>query len=154
MSPTEVYAAGFRRGYRRPPSDGPADSARLLASPAMHELSIANRVVELVTERVREAGPGRVAAITLRIGALSCVHEDALRFGFDLVREGTPASDAELRIVKVPVTIWCAACEREFALPDVRKFTCPACGVPSGDIRAGRELDLEAIELTDEATAG
>ena len=117
----------------------------------MHELSIANRLVELVCEHVREAGAARVTAVTLRIGALSCVHDDALRFSFDLVRAGTPASGAELRIVKVPVTVWCADCHREVVLPDFRTFACPACGRPSGDIRAGRELDLEAIELADES---
>ena len=117
----------------------------------VHELSIASRVVELVGEEVRTAGGGRVVAVTLKIGALSCVHEDALRFSFNLVREGTPLADAELRIVTVPVVIWCAACCREVTLPGIQKFACPECGTPSGDIRAGRELDLESIELADEA---
>ena len=113
----------------------------------MHELSIAQRVVELVADEVRAAGAVRAIGVTLRIGALSCVHEDALRFSFDLVGEGTPAAGAELRIVAVPVTIWCAACGHEVALPGIQKFACPDCGTPSGDIRAGRELDLESIEL-------
>jgi hydrogenase nickel incorporation protein HypA/HybF len=82
------------------------------------------------------------------------VHEDALRFSFSLVREGTPLADAELRIVTVPVAIWCAACGREVTLPGIQKFACPECGTPSGDIRAGRELDLESIELIDDAAAG
>ena len=119
----------------------------------VHDLSIASRVVELVGEEVRAAGGGRVVAVTLKIGALSCVHEDALRFSFNLVREGTPLADAELRIVTVPVVIWCAACSREVALPGIQKLACPECGTPSGDIRAGRELDLESIELVDEAPA-
>jgi hydrogenase nickel incorporation protein HypA/HybF len=118
----------------------------------MHELSIANRIVELVSEQVRDAGGGGVAAVTLQIGALSCVHEDSLRFSFGLVSEGTPLAGAELRIIHVPVVIWCAACGREVAIPGIQKFACPACGAPSGDIRAGRELDLESIELAD-ATA-
>lgn len=120
----------------------------------MHELSIANRIVELVAEHVREAGAARATAVTVRIGGLSCVHEDALRFSFDLVREGTPASAAELRIVTVPVAIWCAACGREVALPGIQKFACPECGTPGGDIRAGLELDLESIELVDASASG
>jgi len=102
---------------------------------------------------VLAAGGGRVAAVTLKIGALSCVHEDALRFSFNLVREGTPLADAELRIVTVPVVIWCTACGREVTLPGIQKFACPECGAPSGDIRAGRELDLESVELADDAAA-
>jgi hydrogenase nickel incorporation protein HypA/HybF len=119
----------------------------------VHELSIASRIVELVGEQVCAAGGGRVAAVTLKIGALSCVHEDALRFSFSLVREGTPLADAELRILTVPVVIWCGGCGREVTLPGIQKFACPECGTPSGDIRAGRELDLESIELVDDAAA-
>jgi len=119
----------------------------------MHELSIASNVVELASSHCRTAGGTRVAVVTLRIGRLSCVHEDALRYGFDLVREGTPLAGAELRIHHVAVAIWCAACDREVELPGIQRFACPVCGTPSGDIRAGRELDLESIELADEPAA-
>ena len=119
---------------------------------SMHELSIASRIVEIASDRCREER-ATAKAITLRIGSLSCVHEDALRFSFEIIREGTPLADADLRIVIVPVTIWCRACGREVTLPGIQKLACPACGTPSGDIRAGRELDLESIELSDAAPA-
>ncbi|MGI9178109.1 MAG: hydrogenase maturation nickel metallochaperone HypA [Pirellulales bacterium] len=113
----------------------------------MHELSIGNRIVELASDCVREAGGARATAVTVRIGALTCVHEDALRFCYELVRESTPLAAAELRIIRVPVTIWCGACGRAVELPGIQKLACPTCGTPSGDIRAGCELDLESIEL-------
>jgi len=116
---------------------------------AMHELSIATNVVEIASRHVAEHGGGRVAAVTLRIGRLSCVHEDALRFSFELVREGTPLAAAELRIVAVPVSIWCPTCAAERELPGIQRFACPACGTPSAEIRAGRELDLDSIELAE-----
>lgn len=119
----------------------------------MHELSIATTVVELATRHAAEQGGGRVTAITLRIGRLSCVHEDALRFSFELVREGTPLADARLEIVAVPVRIWCSACGGERELPGIQRFACPDCGTRSADIRAGRELDLESIELLEAADA-
>jgi hydrogenase nickel incorporation protein HypA/HybF len=120
---------------------------------AMHELSIANRIVEIAGDRCREEA-ARAKVVTVRIGALSCVHEDALRFSFELVREGTPLADAELRVVTVPVAIWCGTCDREVELPGIQRFACPACGTPSGDIRAGRELDLESIELAEDVAGG
>ncbi|MFM7034781.1 MAG: hydrogenase maturation nickel metallochaperone HypA [Planctomycetia bacterium] len=113
----------------------------------MHELSIVTKIVEIATHHVREAGGSRVIAVTLRIGRLSCVHEDALRYGFDLVREGTPLAGAELRIVAVPVSVWCPRCEAAFELPGIQRFACPSCGHLSADIRTGRELDLESIEI-------
>jgi Zn finger protein HypA/HybF involved in hydrogenase expression len=35
--------------------------------------------------------------------------------------------------------------------PTCRKFACHECGTLSGDVRAGREFDLESIELADDA---
>ncbi len=112
----------------------------------MHELSIATRLVEMVGEQLAASG-GRAGRITLRIGRLSCVHEDSLRFSFDLVREGTPAAEATLEIVQLPVRVYCQRCDDEFELPGIQRFICPSCGRPSGDIRQGRELDLESIEV-------
>jgi hydrogenase nickel incorporation protein HypA/HybF len=116
----------------------------------MHELSIATSIVELVSDHVVRAGGGIVRRVTLRIGRLAGVHEESLRFSFDLVREGTPLADAELVVFDVPVRIWCPACATEAELPGVQSFACPVCGTRSGDIRAGRELDVESIELTED----
>jgi hypothetical protein len=37
----------------------------------------------------------------------------------------------------------------EVDLPGIQSLACPACGTTSGDIRAGRELDLESLEILD-----
>ena len=113
----------------------------------MHELSLATNVVEIVSEHLRQAGGGRVAAVTLRLGQLSCVHKDALEYSFALVCEGTPLAGAELRIVMVPVVIFCPACGKEVELPSLQRFACPVCGTRTADIRQGRELDIESVEL-------
>ena len=113
----------------------------------MHELSIAMKVIDEVAKQVAGAGGGRVLAITLRIGRLSCVQEGALRLSFELASAGTELSGARLEIIDVPVRIWCPACAAERELPGVQSLACPECGRLSGDIRAGRELDLESIEL-------
>ena len=117
----------------------------------MHELSIASNVVELASQHAAEHGGARVAAVTLRIGSLASVHADALRVSFDFVRIGTLLQEAELRIVAVPVRVWCTACQAERELPGVQRFACPVCDAPTADIRAGRELELESIELVEAA---
>ena len=119
----------------------------------MHELSIASSIVEIVSEHARQQGGGRVTGVTLRIGRLSCVHEDALRSSFDLVTEGTPLANASLSVIEVPVRIWCAVCNAVVELPGIQRFACPACGHLSGDIRAGRELDIESIQIVDDQVA-
>ena len=113
----------------------------------MHELSIAHRLVEIVTEHANQADQIRVQCVTLRIGRLSCVHQDALRFSFDLVAQGTPLEGAELKVVDVPVVIFCPNCDRTVELPGIQNFRCPRCDTLSGDIRQGRELDIETIHL-------
>ena len=113
----------------------------------MHELSIAMKVIDEVAKQVAGARGGRVLAITLRIGRLSCVQEGALRLSFELASADTELSGARLEIIDVPVRIWCPACGAEQELPGVQSLACPECGRLSGDIRAGRELDLESIEM-------
>ena len=113
----------------------------------MHELSIATSIVEIAGEHALQEGGGRVTSVTLRIGRLSCVHEDALRSSFELVTEGTPLAGASLLMIEVPVRIWCPTCQTEVELPGIQRFACPACGHLSGDVRAGRELDIESIQI-------
>jgi len=113
----------------------------------MHELSIAASIVEQATEHCHHAGGTRVTTITLRIGRLAGIHPAALRFGFDLVAADTPLADATLAIVDVPVRVWCPACSAEVELPGLQRFACPGCGLPTGEIRAGRELEIESLTL-------
>jgi len=119
----------------------------------MHELSIAASIVEAATRHVREAGGGGVATVTVRIGVLAGVSEAALRTGFEFVRADTLLSRAELRVIVVPLAIWCPTCDRAVEPPGPWSLSCPACGTRSGDIRGGRELDLESIELHAPAAA-
>ena len=115
----------------------------------MHELSIANNLVEIVTEHVHDAGADRVAAIHLQIGALSCVHQEALEFSFELVTQGTVLEGARLCMESLPVIIYCSSCNQEIELPGIQSFRCPNCDTPSADIRQGKEMDLVSIEVAD-----
>jgi hydrogenase nickel incorporation protein HypA/HybF len=112
----------------------------------MHELSIMESALSLALERTQTAGGNRVYVIRLRIGALSGVAPDALQFAFDTLVAGTPAEGAELQIDEVPARFWCAACGHEFQAEDMLG-ECPDCHQPSGDVRAGRELELASMEI-------
>ncbi len=113
----------------------------------MHELSIMDSALNLALEQARQAGASRVQVIRLRVGALSGVVPDALQFAFETLTPGTLAEGAQLAIEDVPARFWCAACTREFQAEDFLA-ECPKCGEPSGDLRAGRELELAALEIT------
>jgi hydrogenase nickel incorporation protein HypA/HybF len=115
----------------------------------MHEFSIANSLVEIATEHATNAGAEKINAVTLRIGALSCVHKNALEFSFELITKDTILEGAQLEVIDVPVTIFCAPCDKEVALDGIQCFRCPTCDTPSADIRHGRELDIDSIEITE-----
>jgi hydrogenase nickel incorporation protein HypA/HybF len=113
----------------------------------MHELSIVSSVVESVTESLEKYPGARVTEVRLRVGALAAVVEDSLQFCFGIATEGTPLEGSRLVVNVVPVTVLCAACGEEGPLESLQSFRCPHCRQPASDIRGGRELEIEAIEI-------
>src|SRR3954447_15898831 len=79
----------------------------------MHELAIAEQVVDTAIERGNGA---RVTRVVLHVGVLSAVLPDALRFCFDLVTEGTLAEGAVLEVVEIAGRARCRACGEELEL--------------------------------------
>ncbi|HEY8414341.1 MAG TPA: hydrogenase maturation nickel metallochaperone HypA [Thermaerobacter sp.] len=114
----------------------------------MHEVSIAQSLLELALQVSREQGMGRVKAIHVRLGVLSGVVPDALEFAFGAVSEGTPLAGAALVIEEVPVKVFCAPCGEEHMLRQPFPMRCPACGRPVVKIVGGREIELRALEGT------
>jgi len=112
----------------------------------MHELSIMQSVLHQVSEETRKAGSTKVHEIRLRVGTLSGVVAEALQFAFEAVAPGTPAEGAKLTIETVPARFWCDDCRSEFASPDMLA-ECPQCHKFSRELRAGRELELAALEV-------
>jgi hydrogenase nickel incorporation protein HypA/HybF len=112
----------------------------------MHELSIMQSALSLALEQARQAGAARVHIIRLRIGALSGVVPDALEFAFEVLTPGTLAEGAKLAIDNVPARFWCATCMREFQ-SDNMFAECPDCHSLSGDLRAGREMEVASLEI-------
>ena len=119
----------------------------------MHELSIANSLVEVATEHATRISVERVTAITLRVGVLSCVQRDALETCFEMVSRNSIAEGAEIHIVELPVVVFCPCCKKEVELPGVQAFLCPRCNTPSGDVRQGRELEIESIAVIERSAS-
>jgi hydrogenase nickel incorporation protein HypA/HybF len=112
----------------------------------MHELAIMDSALNMALDQAEKAGAIRVLLIRLRIGALSGVVPEALQFAFQALAPGTIAEGASLDIEHVPAKFWCPACSREFQSVDCFA-ECPGCHRPSGDLRAGREMELASMEI-------
>jgi len=113
----------------------------------MHEVSIMAEALRLAMDAARSAGASRVLKLRLRIGSLSGVVPEAMRFAFDVVCQDTMAAGANLEIELVPATCWCAACQAEFECAELF-YECPRCHNPSGELRRGRELEIADVEIS------
>ena len=108
----------------------------------MHELAIAESVVETVTQRLPDA---KITRVHLEIGALSGVVADSIRFCFDLATEGTGLAGAELKITEPPAQCRCRTCGGEFQ-PDSPIVLCP-CGSPDVAVLSGEQLKIVSVSV-------
>lgn len=114
----------------------------------MHEFSLVVRMIAMAEEAARNEGATRIEAIHLEIGSLAGVVPEALEFAFSGARLGTMAEDASLDVDYLPALAHCAACDAGFELDNRFGIAiCPICGIPSADLRQGRELNLRHLEV-------
>ncbi len=116
----------------------------------MHELSIMQSVVSSALEALNGHAVKRVIELRMQVGALSGVVEDSLQFCYELASKGTLLEGSRLMVTQLPVVIHCAACHADAELPGVQSFRCPRCGALCGDIRQGRELAIESLEIEEQ----
>lgn len=115
----------------------------------MHELSIAGTIIETVEQEMVKRGITRLAAIGLKIGRMTDVDAESLKFGFEVIAKETLLAGTALVIEHVPVIARCTACGADFKVPDLF-FVCPSCHATSVDIIHGQELDIAYLEIPDE----
>jgi hydrogenase nickel incorporation protein HypA/HybF len=113
----------------------------------MHEFSIMQSTLETAAHKTRAAGATQIHRLKVRLGKLSGVVPEALRFAFDALKDQSPAAAAVLEIEEVPAVCWCAGCAVEFETADW-KYECPRCHQPSGDLRRGKEMELASLEIS------
>lgn len=114
----------------------------------MHELSVATSVVETLTRELADHR-GRVVSVRLRIGELSGVVPDALRFAWEIACRETRFDGSSLVVENVQVRAWCDACGCDQELPGVTAMLCPVCGEPVSRVITGRELEIHSVEVAE-----
>ena len=112
----------------------------------MHEMSIAESLVELIEGEARKAEFIRVKRITVQLGALGHVEPEALAFCFDVVARGTVAEGACLEVRTIPGRGLCPRCGSTVSLRQ-RYDLCAACGQSHVTMIAGDELRLTELEV-------
>jgi hydrogenase nickel incorporation protein HypA/HybF len=114
----------------------------------MHELSIAQALIEQV-EAVRAAHDGRaVVAVGVRIGSWRLVVQESLDFYYQTLTRGTALEGSRLEVENVQARGRCRRCGEEFPV-EAPLIVCPACAAVGGELVQGQELDLVSVELED-----
>ena len=113
----------------------------------MHELSIAMSIVEMAQEEGEQRGGAQIAAVHLKLGALSGVVKEALLSCYEMACEDTPLSGSRLIIEEIPVVVFCPKCQAPRALSSLQLFCCAECGTPTSEIVQGREIEVTALEM-------
>lgn len=113
----------------------------------MHELGIMSSVMDAATGAAREAGATRLLKVTLQIGEMTEAIEDALVFAFEVLTDGDPFTQgSELVIHMVRPRSVCLDCGAEFEHDRFHRF-CPQCDSFATQLIAGREQNIESIEV-------
>lgn len=118
----------------------------------MHEVGIIESALEVIRREARTHQAVRVTRVVMRVGAISGVDIDALRFGFEACTPGSIAEGAELEIESVPARAHCQDCAADFTIESGFIFQCPRCAAFSGDVRSGKELELSRLEFATDSS--
>ena len=109
----------------------------------MHELSLAENVVNLIEDAARREGFARVRTVFMEIGKLSCVAPDALRIALDHAARGTCLEDAGLEMLFIEGEGECSGCGVRMAM-ETTYDVCPQCGDP---LKVSRGMEMRVTEL-------
>jgi len=118
----------------------------------MHELSLCEEIRNILCSEAEKHNLDRIRVVHLRIGALSCVEIEALRFCFKPVMVGSIAEGAALEICQVPAKAKCHVCDDTYDVA-ARWEACPLCGTASGNIIYGDEMHVARIEADEAMSA-
>ncbi|MBI9074933.1 MAG: hydrogenase maturation nickel metallochaperone HypA [Desulfatibacillum sp.] len=115
----------------------------------MHEMGIALQIAEIAKSAIPKTPEDlKIKAVNLRVGKLTAIVPDSLRFCFEIVVKNTPLDGAALNIEEVPIVAVCKECYAETIITDA-DFSCGKCKSGKLDIISGRELTVSSIEVAD-----
>ena len=112
----------------------------------MHEMSLAEGIVQLVEEAARTDGCSKVTTVWLEIGQLAAVEIESLRFCFDAVTRDGIAEGARLEIIETPGQGWCMKCEGNVPVTALYE-PCPVCGSYQIQVTGGSEMRVKEFEV-------
>ena len=110
----------------------------------MHEMSLAEGILQIVEDTAAQQGFRRVTEVRLEIGALSGVEVDALSFCLDVVLKGSVADGARVELERLPGQGYCLDCGQT-VLVNALYDPCPTCGSYHVQATGGTEMRVKDL---------
>jgi hydrogenase nickel incorporation protein HypA/HybF len=114
----------------------------------MHELSLAQNILEIVEQHVPREQSKSIKSIKLRVGESSGVVPESLEFCFSAITAKTDLNGVLLIIERVPFMISCRKCGKT-SKSELGLTMCPECGSFESDAITGTEMQVVEIELNE-----
>ena len=111
----------------------------------MHELYLAESILNIVQEYATQQRFSKVNSISLSFGRLSCIESKSLQFAFEVQAKNTYAENAFLDFQILPAVIHCFSCEKDLEV-ETYSALCPKCGGEEVILTGGTE-ELQMLEM-------
>jgi hydrogenase nickel incorporation protein HypA/HybF len=115
-----------------------------LESTAVHELSVAESIIDIIEQAVDEPQP--IERATVVMGPFAGINAESLKFFFPEAAEARGFGRPELVVQAVPARVHCTECDEDYETDDVARG-CPRCGGLQREVLSGREFTLESVEV-------
>ncbi len=119
----------------------------------MHELSMAQGILNAVIETAESNNATEVTKVCIEIGRLAMLNPEQLKFMLSVLVENTIVEDAEIKIEEIPAEIDCSECgfKGEAILDDKDHYApviqCPKCENRRVSILNGKDCVVKNIVI-------
>lgn len=110
----------------------------------MHELSLAQSIVQLAEQQARNHKASKIEELELEVGSLAGVELQSLEFALESCVKGTMLSEARIIRNDIKAEGRCGDCEAVFHVETLFS-PCPKCSSYAVKIVKGKELRIKSI---------
>lgn len=114
----------------------------------MHEMALVQSMITIVRQEMTRHQVVSLKAIHLVCGEMVAAIPEQMRLCFEILTRGTPLAGVELKMRTIPITYRCRGCGCEFTSDGI-VFNCKSCNAENPEMTAGRELQIEFLEVMD-----
>ena len=112
----------------------------------MHEMSIAEGIIQVLEDQAKEQSYTKVKTVWLEIGPLAMIETEALSFCFDAVTRNSLAEGAVLKIINIKGEAFCMQCLKNVPITQ-RYDSCVDCGSYQLQVVQGDEMRIKELEV-------